>query len=179
MTLLFWKVRSLVLARFESTLIIRRSILLTDVSVAPAVPAVPEMPVEQAVPDVGTVATESHHGENRMYPLSARDIVVANSMPNFVRNIGDPFTRAQAHAMLRSILILMVMVPFAAALLQVEDRLGPSLFVTILDIAENVHNVPDKARRRSHLATVFCAAAAHLAPGYPDDPRAFHMAQFV
>ena len=81
--------------------------------------------------------------------------------------------------MLRSILILTVMVPHAAAFLQVNDHLEPSLFVAMLDMAENIRNVPDESHRRSYLATVFCTVAARLAPGYPDDPRAFHMAQLV
>ncbi len=146
---------------------------------APTVPAVPEVPVEQAVQDVGAVATASHRGENRMYPLIARDRVVVNAMANLLRSIEDPFNRVQAYAMLRSILILMVMVPHAAAFLQVNDHLGPSLFVGMLDMAENIRNVPAVARHRSYLATVSCAVAARLAPEYPNDPRAYHMAQFV
>ncbi len=95
-------------------------------------------------------------------------------MAIFLRSIRDPFSRTQAHATLRSILILMAMVPHAAAFLRVNDHLGPSLFVAMLDMTENIRNVPDDARRRSYLATVFCAVATRL-----DDPRAFHMAQFV
>ncbi len=137
------------------------------------------MPVEQAVPDVGAVATASHHSENRMYLLRARDRVVVIAMANFLMSVGDPFTRAQAHAMLRSIPILMVMVPHAAAFLPVNDHFGPSLFVAMLDMAANIRSVPDEARRRSYLATFFCSVTARLAPGYPDDPHAFHMALFV
>ena len=41
------------------------------------------MPAEQEEPDVGTVAKASHHGENRMYPLSARDRVeIAENIRN-------------------------------------------------------------------------------------------------
>ena len=96
---------------------------------APTVPAVPEFPVELAVPDVGAEATARHRGENRIYPLSARDRMVVNAMENFLKSIGDPFTQVQAHDMLRSIPILVSIITDAAAFLQVNDDLGCSLFV--------------------------------------------------
>ncbi len=49
----------------------------------------------------------------------------------------------------------------------------------MLDMVENIRNVPDEARSRSYLATAFCTVTARLEPGYPDDPRAVHMARFV
>ncbi len=99
------------------TLTIQVSILFTYVPAAPFVPAVPAEPVEQAVPDVGTAATASHHGEDHMYPLCARDCVGINEMAKFFRSIQNLFTRAQVHTLIRSILILMAMIRHAAAFL--------------------------------------------------------------
>ena len=81
--------------------------------------------------------------------------------------------------MLRSILILIVMVPNAAVFQELNDHLGPSPFVAMLDMAGNIPNVSDEQRRRAYLATVLCAIIARLDPRYPDDPRPFNMAQFV
>ncbi len=100
-------------------------------------------------------------------------------MEAFLRGIRDPFTRDQAHAMLQSILILVVMVPNAAVFLEVNDHLVPNLFVARLDMAGNIRNVSDEQHSRAYIATVFCAIVARLDPGYPDDPRASHIAQFA
>ncbi len=143
------------------------------------VPALAEAPVEPETDGAGTVSTAGDHGENPPYPLCARDRVIMNAMANFLRSIRVSFTRAQAHAMLRSILILMVIVPNTAVFLELNDHLGPSQFVTMLDMAGNIRNVPEEPRLRSYLVTDFCAIVARLDPAYPNDPRAFHMAQFV
>ncbi len=93
-------------------------------------------------------------------------------MVNFVRDIDDPYSRAQAHAIVRSLLVIMVMIPEAAASLKVNDNFG-------LDMAENIRRVPDEPRRRAYLATFFRAIVARLDPEYPSDPRSFYMSCFV
>ncbi len=70
-----------------------------------------------------------------------------NAMENFLRNTRDPFIRAKVHAMLRSILILIVMVPCATTFLQANDHLGPSLFVATLDMGENIRSIPNEECR--------------------------------
>ena len=112
-------------------------------------------------------------------PLCARDRFIISAMANFLWSIRDPCTRAQAHDVLRSILILIVIVRNAAAFLEMNNHLGPSLFVAMLDIAGNILYVPEEPRRRAYLATFFCAIVARFDSGYPDDPSAFNMAQFV
>ncbi len=55
----------------------------------------------------------------------------------------------------------------------------PNLFIAMLEMDGNIRNVPDEQHRGAYFATAFCAIVARLDSGYPDDPRAFHMAQFV
>ncbi len=140
--------------------------------VPPAVSRAPALPAEHT-------ASPSPHHKNPAYPLCAQDRMIINTMSDFLRNIHDPFSRAQAHSMLRSVLILMVMVPEAPAFLQTNENLGPGLFLAMFDMAENIRRVPDDPRRQAYLATVFCAIVSRLDSEYPTDPCAFYMSHFV
>lgn len=105
------------------------------------------------------------------YVLIARDRVIMNSVVNFIRGIRDPFIRAQAHSMLRSLLVLMVKVPEAATFLQENETLGPSLFIAMLDMADNIRRVPNESRRRAYLDAVLRTIVAWLDPKYTDRIR--------
>ena len=63
--------------------------------------------------------------------------------------------------------------------MRLNEYLGPSLFVAMLDMAENIRRVPDEPRRRAYVATVFCAILPRLYSAYPHDPRAFHISNFA
>ncbi len=96
-------------------------------------------------------------------------------MVDLIRDIYDPFGLAQAHAIIRSLLFLMVVIPEAAAFLSVNENSGPSLFAAMLDMAENLLRVPYEPCRRAYLATVICAIVVRFNPPYPTDPPAFYV----
>ncbi len=87
-----------------------------------AVPVPPAAPIAMGAPmgPVVPVVPTGHHVENPVHPLCDRDRVIINSMVNFVRDIDDPYARAQAHAIVRSRLVIMVMIPRSCCILESE-----------------------------------------------------------
>ncbi len=78
-----------------------------------------------------------------------------NTVVIFLREICQPFARAQAHRILNSILVIIEMVLEAAAFLHKNVNLELSLFLAVLEMAVKICLVPDKSRRRAYLASVF------------------------
>ncbi len=68
----------------------------------------------------------------------------------------------------------MMVITEAAAFLEVNENLGPSLFVAMLDMASNIRPVPNESHRLTDLTIL-----ARHDPEYPNHSRAFYMSCFA
>ena len=100
-------------------------------------------------------------------------------MVNFIRDIDDPYAFAQAHAINRSLIVLMVMILEVVAFLKVNENFGPAYLLLCWKWPRKYTVYRMNRAVQLIWLTFFCAIVAQLDLECLTDPHSFYMFCFV
>ena len=108
------------------------------------------------------------------FELHIRDRVIINSMVNFLKGVRDQYIRKHNFFLLRPTLLLIVEVHTAVTYLQVNEDVGPPIFVWLVDMASNIRRTSEGSLHIAYLDTIFRRLENGLNPDYKSEPSALH-----